>query len=439
MASCFQRLLLINFLILSAANATPLVATPSTLVPQESQVFELSRSKYADQLEGFWLGSCIANWTGLVTEMDKIGDTPKYKTGPFYTRHDWGQPDQPSIWSEQPSDLSPTIDFVLRGKGQVWGADDDTDIEYMYQHLLASQKTTRLSPEQIRQGWLKHIRSEEENFLWVSNERAFRLMEEGVLPPMTSEPEQNSEFEMIDAQLTTEIFGFFAPGRPDIAVKLAKLPIQTTARQDAAWISEFYVRMYSLASLYDPNTSLQKHLMWSAEQASVSLPEGSYSRAMYEYVKKLHASGMTWEAARDAIHQRYQVEHADGYDMSQKIGNGCFAAGINFAASLVSLFYGEGDFRKTLQIGTLAGWDSDNPTATWGGLLGFIYGRKKIERIFPEPLSDRYEIHRTRQNFPQGIDDFTSMAQVGLGIVDRVVVQEMDGKIDQQRWLIPLH
>ena len=36
---------------------------------------------------------------------------------------------------------------------------------------------------------------------------------------------------MIDAQLTTEIFGFFAPARPDIALKMAHLPIQTTARE----------------------------------------------------------------------------------------------------------------------------------------------------------------------------------------------------------------
>ena len=28
----------------------------------------ISRSQYADQLHGFWLGQCIANWTGLITE-----------------------------------------------------------------------------------------------------------------------------------------------------------------------------------------------------------------------------------------------------------------------------------------------------------------------------------------------------------------------------------
>ena len=51
-----------------------------------------------------------------------------------------------------------------------------------------------------------------------------------------------------------------------------------------------------------------------------------------------------------------------------------------FASSLVSLFYGEGDLKETIKIGTLAGWDSDNPTSTWGGLIGFIIGRKWLKK-----------------------------------------------------------
>ena len=127
--------------------------------------------------------------------------------------------------------------------------------------------------------------------------------------------------------------------------------------------------------------------------------------------------------------------------MSRKLGNGCFAAGINFAASLVSLFYGEGDIVKTIKIGTLAGWDSDNPTATWGGLIGFMLGRSGVEKAFGRQFSNRYDIHRTRQNFPVGVDSFSSMAERGILIVDRVVHEELDGGIDlkNDRWYIPRH
>lgn len=402
----------------------------------------IARSSYQDKLEGFWLGQCIANWTGLITEMDKIGNIGDIRTGAFYTRADWGKPDQPNIWSEgQPSNLSPTIDFILIDEDSIWGADDDTDIEYMYQHLLYQNKTSKLTGEQIREGWLKHIRAEEENYLWVSNQQALDLMQKGMLPPQTGDPQNNEHFEMIDAQLTTEIFGLFAPGRPEIALQMAKLPIQTSARQNAQWISEFYVHMYALTSVVDTTLSPNDQILWMAEEAKKTLPEDSYAAKMYAYVKRLYGAQLPWEAARDSIYVRYQVEGEDGYDItSQKLYcNGCFAAGVNFAASLISLFYGEGDFKETIKIGSLAGWDSDNPTATWGGMLGFMLGRSGLEQTFGQKFSNRFNIHRTRQNFPYGIDTFERMAQEGIFIIDRVVQEEIKGGVDLEEnvWYIP--
>ena len=126
----------------------------------------IDRTQYTEQLYGFWLGTSIANWTGLVTEMDKIGSIGEIQTGTFYTRADWGQADHPNIWSEgKASDISPTIDFVFMDEDSIWGADDDTDIEYIYQELLLQHESSILTGEQIRQGWLKHIRTEEENYL----------------------------------------------------------------------------------------------------------------------------------------------------------------------------------------------------------------------------------------------------------------------------------
>jgi hypothetical protein len=319
--------------------------TQSTNVEEDSII--ISRQDYENKLYGFWLGQCIANWTGLVTEMDKIGNIGNLKTGSFYTRDDWGQPDKPSIWGEGvPSDLSENIDFVFRDSSEVWGADDDTDIEYMYQYLLVKHKTTKLTPEQIKNGWLTHIRHEEENYLWVSNQRAFDLMKQGVLPPQTGHPNQNAFFEMIDAQLTTEIFGLFSPARPDIARKIAKLPIQTTARFEAESISKFYVTMHSLASLQTEET-LKNRILWMADESRKILDESTYPALMYDYTKQLYLSGIPWEQTRDSIYQRYQINQKDGYDITGQnlYCNGCFASGINFAASLVSLFYGEGNFK----------------------------------------------------------------------------------------------
>ena len=124
----------------------------------------------------------------------------------------------------------------------------------------------------------------------------------------------------------------------------------------------------------------------------------------------------------------------------------CIRDRINFASSLVSLFYGEGDLLRTIRIGVLAGWDSDNPTATWGGLLGFLLGQDGVEKVFNEyDLSDTYWIHRTRRNFPDrtpgidGEDTFRSMSERCIYIIDRVVMEEMGGGVDLEKdvWYIP--
>jgi hypothetical protein len=426
---------------------------PSSANASGSGDLAIDRSKYAEQLYGFWLGQSIANWTGLVTEMDKIGGDGPH--GDFYTRESWNQPDQPSIWGQGlPSDLSPVIDWVLVDEGGIWGADDDTDIEYMYQQLLFDSGETRLDAAQIRDGWLKHIYSEEntpfrdkagnpENFLWVSNQRAHVLMRtRGMVPPATGMPENNPHFDMIDAQLTTEIFGLFSPGRPDVALELAYLPIRTTASGDATLAAEFYVVLYSLASAADESLPMRERIRWMAGQARQHLSSDSYTAKMFDFVKSRYDAGVPWEQARNDIYVRYQVEQQDGYDVPSRglYCGGCFASGINFAASIVSLFYGEGDYQQTVRIAVLAGWDSDNPAATWGGLLGFMIGRQGIEQAFGRKFANRFNIHRTRGGFKNdGLDTFEAMAAKGVQIVDRVVQEELDGHYDPSgdRWLIP--
>ena len=398
----------------------------------------ISRAEYLNKLKGFWLAQCIANWTGLVTENDKIGNIGESKTGDFYTREDWGKKDELNL---RGNSLDRNIDFVFEGKDGMWGADDDTDIEYMYQHLVYTNKTSKLSGQQIRDGWLKHIKHDEQNYLWVSNQRALDLMIGGIVPPETSDPEKNPDYDMIDAQLTTEVFGFYSPGRPDFAVEMAELPIKTTARFNAEWISKFYVSMYSLAAISDPNLSIEENLLIIAEKSRNQLPNDSYASKMYDFVKRQYNDGLPWETIRDSVYVRYQVEQKDGYDITSRNlkCNGCFAAGINFAASIVSLFAGEGDLKETIKIGSLMGWDSDNPTATWGGLIGFMIGQDGVEKAFDRTFSEEYNIHRTRQNFPNGVDSFSNMANIGVFITDRVIQEELEGGIDLNKniWYIP--
>ena len=56
-------------------------------------------------------------------------------------------------------------------------------------------------------------------------------MNSGILPPETSSPNLNPHYEMIDAQLTTEIFGLYSPLNPEYALLMSSLPIRTVAEK----------------------------------------------------------------------------------------------------------------------------------------------------------------------------------------------------------------
>ena len=114
-------------------------------------------------------------------------------------------------------------------------------------------------------------------------------MNEDYVPPDTGDPRLNEHYEMIDAQLTTEIFGLFAPGNPELARDLASLPIRTVARNEAEDIAQFYVTMFSLASL-DPERSIHDRIDSISSYARNYLPDDEYPAKMYDYTYhgKLH-------------------------------------------------------------------------------------------------------------------------------------------------------
>lgn len=377
----------------------------------------IDRADYADRLRALWLGECIANWTGIQTEGHR-------SSPPFYDDSDWGPGG---------------FDFIL--DQDPWYADDDTDIEYVYCHLMDQHQTNMLSPHQIRDGWIAHINS----YIWVSDAQARSLMDSGYTTPQTGMLALNDLALMIDAQLTTEIFGIHAPGMPDMALRMANLPICTVATGYAAHAAQYFMILYCLAGDVDTTLSKKDQVLWLADEARRYIPDTSKSADIYDFVKAdylANADKDDWESTRDKIYDRYQLNAASNGFRYQT----WYESSVNFAAGIMALLYGEGDYKKTVKIGTLSGWDSDNSTATLGGLLGFMYGYSDLTAEFPTTsFSDRYWINRTRDNMPDYLpadpdaeDTFTMLANRMLDTID-IAIEDAGGTVDtnSNQWLLP--
>lgn len=397
-------------LILLSLLTVPLHAQPS---------LQLNRADYAEHLRGMWLAESIANWTGLNTE--GLRAEPR-----FFTDDDWG--------TNQGQDG--LIDFIIQDP---WGADDDTDIEYVYLHLMNQHGTIWLMPQQIADGWREHIN----DYIWVSNAQARSWMDDGVLPPVTGMGFLNSDYLMIDAQLTTEFFGALAPGMPITALKMADMPIRTTSSGYASHAAQYFVVLYSLAPRVDTSLPPREQVLWLVREARKYIPDTSKTAGIVDLVldEYLNNADVTdWESTRNKIYVRYQ-RNAEMYDFRYQAW---YESSVNFATGLIALLYGEGDYRRTVQIGTLSGWDSDNGTATMAGLLGLLLGYDVLVAQFPGgDLSDRYNILRTRDNMPDYLPDdpraqdtFTLMAERMLPLVEQAI-SESGGVVDGDTWTIP--
>lgn len=411
-----------NFAAWATVRACPgcVVVMASTMAMAQGPRL-LQRDEYRDRLEGMWLGQCIANWTGLRTE-------GRAKEPPFLTDDDWGRVDLGRG----------LVTFVL--DQDPWGADDDTDIEYVYLHLMDRFGRAALTPSEIRQGWIDHIN----RYIWVSNAEARELMGRGVLPSATALAPANQFWLKIDAQLTTEFFGCLAPGMPEHALRLADLPIRTTASGFAAHASQVFAVMYSLATQVPQGLSGRERSLWLVSRARVYIPDSSKTADIIDFVTAdflTNPDPQDWERTRDRIHERYQRDAvANGFRY-----RAWTESSVNFATGIMALLYGQGDYKRTVQIGTLSGWDSDNGTATMGGLLGLMLGRAGVEAQFPGvPLSNRYWISRTRDGLPDYLpgdpaaeDTFALMSQRMIPLVERTIRDAGGLVAEDGEWLLP--
>jgi ADP-ribosylglycohydrolase len=296
----------------------------------------MAAATYFDKLHGAWQATMVANHTGLVHE-------GKYL-------------DEPSS--------AESIELVLLDE---WSTDDDTSVEWVDLHIM---ETHGLEPtyEQIRDEWVVHLN----NDIWVSALKARQLMDEGIIPPQTSDPELNPEgVWSIGAQLQTELFGLIAPGLPDEASRRAIYFARVSNSGLAVDASAFYTKMYA-------NAFFESDIPTLIDQAQADFPADSLLYEIVANVKEWHQQAPSnWRATRELIRDSYDNDPV------------WWASKVNLASTIMALLYGEGDLMKSLTIAALAGWDADNNMTTSAGLLGIILGFENL----PPPIRNATDVY----------------------------------------------
>ena len=303
----------------------------------------ISADELSDKLRGMWLGQLIGNAAGRDTEGQYSGSMPN---------------------------PSASVPWVIK---QEWDADDDTDIEYVALHILETDGLDCTSQE-IAEQWLNHITV---SGIYIANRQAWYLMGDGYLPPDTGSRAYNEHWYAIDSQITTEVLGAISPGLVQAAVDLAGKFARVSNDGFPVHAAQFYCALYA-GAYFEP------HVVKLLIEGLRAVPKTSRTRQVIVdvlswYIQDVIDGDLNWRATRYKLYDKYQGPNSFGryYNWVEST--------INTGATVLALLYGRGDFKATVQIAVLAGWDCDCNPATAGGLLGIMHGFNGLPADLTDP------------------------------------------------------
>lgn len=335
----------------------------------------LAADEYFDRVYGSWVAMIVANHSGLPIE---------------------------GIWLEDPGP-GDSVELVFLDE---WSTDDDTHVEWLDLHIF-EQYGLEPTYAEITAEWIDHLNGD----IWVATLRARELMEEGFLPPDTSDPTRNPDAAWsMDAQLETELFGLIAPGYPDEARRRAEYFARITNRGPAVEASAFYAHMIAEAFFAERPADL-------INAARAAQADDSIIAPIVDDVVRWHAEHPDdWRTTRGLI--------ANAYDTDPM----WWASRMNFAVTIMALLYGEGDLRETINIAGLAGWDADNNMTTSAGIVGVTLGFGRLPEEF-RSASDVYFNEDLSGDLPR-YDSVTGIAERTVALGDQVITDLTTGATD---------
>jgi hypothetical protein len=244
--------------------------------------------------------------------------------------------------------------------------------------------------------------------IWVANERARKLMDEGVLPPDTGDPARNPFATYnLSGQFCVETYGMIAPGLPQTAARIGRHYARIAVSGEPLQATQLWTGLISLLAFSEePIEAVLVRAAEGLDPASAMAEVLADARAL----RREHPED--WKAARQALHRKWVVE---------KKWNGN-STPVNGGMVLLALLYGDGDFYRTLQLAMALGHDADCNAATAGAVLGYRIGFRRLSALPQYKMPDRY-INQTRPDLPAE-SRVSEQAETILRVSERVLLAE---------------
>jgi hypothetical protein len=244
----------------------------------------------------------------------------------------------------------------------------DDDYYYEMVALRAFEKYgIKLTVQELGQQWLENNAGS-----WGSSEQALLLLKRGLKPPDTGHPKYNKLWWTIGPQFSSDMYGALAPGMPNVAGEMARRLSHINGSAEGTDGAVFVSGMVSLAFVQEDSHAIVR------KAASLIHPDSPYRKCL-DMVIAMAESGSKPEQIFQAIDQRWGIEYP-------ATNNAVLNGGIVAA----SVWFGEGDFSKTLQLAVHAAdfADTDCNAANSESVVAAMHGTKALP---PEQVSQLHD------------------------------------------------
>lgn len=237
---------------------------------------------------------------------------------------------------------------------------DDITFEVAFLRALL-EKEKDITSRDIANKWCSLI-----PFGWSAEAIALKNLSLGIYPPLSGK-QSNPYREWIGAQMRGAVCGMIAPGKPEIAAYYAWMDGEVSHHNNGIVGEVFNAVLTAMAfTETDPRTLVEKAIEF--------MPKGGeYASVISEALKICKESDGFEEALEKCENRfvRYNLVH-------------CYP---NVAIEIVALWFGEGDFEKTMIIGGVAGLDVDCNTAQLGSIVTLVGRGKGLSEKWMAPIN----------------------------------------------------
>ena len=291
-----------------------------------------------------------------------------------------GAPVEPTIWTyERIRDTYGDITSYVKEYKNFAADDDANGPVFFLRALLDDAKDRPLTPQDVARAWLNYAREGVGMFWWggygISTEHtAYLNLKNGIPAPASGSIAQNGATlaEQIGGQIFIDTWGLVNPCNPQRAADYGAAAASVSHDGNGVWGARFMCA--AIAKAFE--TSDVNELI---DAGLAQIPADCTYRAVADAVRAFHREHPeNWRDCHEMLVREW------GYDKYPGVCHIIPNAGV----CVMALLYGGGAFDRTVEIATMAGWDTDCNAGNVGTIMGVASGLEALPGKYRAPIND---------------------------------------------------